>query len=297
MKPRCFGILRHSLNRLVKMKLKKNYIHSNKRQIFRLIPTDTDKLIIEERETDKKQAFFNCLNIESGKKIFNDFQLDEKYWVGIEDTYRDVIFFHKFGKPDLPQHHGIIAFDINLQKTLWENEEHSFLFIKEGKVYSYRQKFEGREFFTIDWQTGKVMEELGTDAASLNLIREEVIASKYISGYKFPEVYDQSAGLNNNADEILKTLREKHLITGKIEFVLMNDLLMFNFHEIAGRNLLNNIFKAVDLSNEKYILEEALNSGTQAFAPDSFFVKDDLLFLLIDRTKLGVYKIINNIVQ
>jgi len=80
------------------MNLKKKYIHNNNRQIFRLIPTDTDKIIIEERDTNEKQAYFNCLHIESGKKILKNLQLDEKFWVGIEAVYNDVIFFHKFQK-------------------------------------------------------------------------------------------------------------------------------------------------------------------------------------------------------
>ncbi len=73
----------------------------------------------------------------------------------------------------------------------------------------------------------------------------------------------------------------------------MDELLLFNFHEVNPDKSLKNIFKAVDLSNGKFILEITLNSRANAFAPDSFFVKDDLLFLLIEKTKLGVYKIIN----
>jgi len=42
------------------MKLKKKYIHNSNRQIFRLIPTGTDKIIIEERDADKKQAYFKA---------------------------------------------------------------------------------------------------------------------------------------------------------------------------------------------------------------------------------------------
>jgi len=276
------------------MKLKKNYIHDNKRQIFRLLPTDTGKLIIEERETDKKQAYFNCLDIDSGRKIFRSLQMDEKFWLGIEAVYKDVIFFHKFGKPDLPQHHGITALDINTQQILWEDEDRSFLFIKDDKVYSYQQKFEDREYFTQDYLSGEITGELGTDSHSINLIREEVIASEDFSGYHFPEAFETNYGLHSAAADILSKLREQHLISGKIEYILIDDLLMFNYHEVNNNNSLNNIFKAVDLSKGKYILEEILNSYTQAFAPDSFVIKNNLLFLLIERTKLGVYKIIFN---
>jgi len=275
------------------MKLKKKYIHNNNRQIFRLIPTDTDKIIIEERDTNEKQAYFNCLHIESGKKILKNLQLDEKFWVGIEAVYNDVIFFHKFQKPDMPHHRGIIAYDIEKKKKIWENLENTFLFIKDDKVYSFQQNFDGREFFTLNYTTGEMIEELGNDSSSINLLREKVIASEDFSAYIFPTIFDSSEVINQDVNEWLIKLKENHLISGKIEFVLKDNLLMFNFHEINADNSLNNKFKAVDLLKGKYIFETTLNFNTNAFVPDSFFVKDNLLFLLIERKKLGVYNIIN----
>jgi hypothetical protein len=275
------------------MRIKKKYLHKNNRQIFRLIPTDTGKIIIEERDAEKKQAYFNCLRIDSGKKIFKHLQLSEKFWLGIESVYNDVIFFHKFAKPDLPQHNGIIAYDINNKQIIWEDENRTFLFIKDEKIYAYQQMFEDREFVTLNYSTGEVIEELGTDFDSINLLREEAITSEDYSSYRFPVSFNLSSSGEQRADEMLSKLREDYLISGAIEYVLFNDLLMFNFHEINSDKTLKNIFKAVDLSNGKYILEVTLNSRANAFAPDSFFVKDDLLFLLIERKMLGVYGIIN----
>ena len=131
------------------MKIKKKFTHDNKRPIWRILPTETGKLIIEERGKDNKQVYFNCINIENGKKVFKNFQLEEKFWIGIEAVYNDVIYFHKFIKPDMPQHIGIIAVDLDNKKTLWEDLNNSFLFILNEKVYCYRQMFEGRKYFSL----------------------------------------------------------------------------------------------------------------------------------------------------
>ena len=98
-----------------------------------MLPTSTGKLIIEERDIENKEVFFNCIDISTGERIFSDFQLDEKFWVGIEAIDEDVIYFHKFMKPDMPGHQGIIAFDINSESILWENSEYSFLFVVDKK--------------------------------------------------------------------------------------------------------------------------------------------------------------------
>ena len=275
------------------MRLKKKYSHNNKKQIFRLIPTATGKIVIEERDTEKKQAYFNCLNIDSGKKIFKHLQLDEKFWLGIESIYNDVIFFHKFVKPDLPQHNGIIAFDINNKQTLWEDKSKTILFVKDEKIYAFQQRFEDREFVTLNYLTGELIEELGSDSDAINLLREDAINSEDFSSYHFPVLFDSNLLGKQRENAILSKLREEYTITGGIEYVLMDDLLLFNFHEVNPDNTLKNNFKAVDLLSEKNILEVTLNSRTNAFAPDSFFVKDDLLFLLIEKIKLEVYKIIN----
>jgi hypothetical protein len=274
------------------MKIKKKYFHNNKRQIFRLIPTETEKIIIEERDTEKKQAYFNCLQIDSGKKVFINLQLDEKFWIGIESVHKDIIYFHKFAKPDLPQHNGIIAFDINAQKTIWEDNNHNFLFIKDDVVYAYEQGFENRQFFTLNCLTGILIDELGSDSDSINLLRTEVITEQDYSNYQFPVLFNASTTAEPEVTGYFSKFKEVESGSGKIEYVLINHLLLFNYHTAIAGNSFKNIFKAVDLTKGNCIFEETLNSCTNAFAPDSFFVRNKLLFLLIERLKLGVYEIV-----
>ena len=57
------------------MEIRKVYTFSNDRQIWRLLPTESDKLVIEERNPETKEVFFNCLDINSGKKYFLIFNL------------------------------------------------------------------------------------------------------------------------------------------------------------------------------------------------------------------------------
>jgi hypothetical protein len=161
------------------------------------------------------------------------------------------------------------------------------------KIYAFKQRFEEREFVTLDYLTGEVIDEFGFDSDAINLLREDTINSEDFTSYRFPGLFGTNSFGEQRENEILSKLREEHIITGGIEYVLIDDLLLFNFHEVNPGNTLKNIFKAVDLSSGKHILEVTLNSRTNAFAPDSFFVKDDLLFLLIEKIKLEVYKIIN----
>ncbi|HSW53569.1 MAG TPA: DUF4905 domain-containing protein [Ignavibacteriaceae bacterium] len=274
------------------MKLKKKYRFDNKRQIWRIIPTDTGKLIIEERHLEEKQVYFHCFDLDSGKKILSDFQLDDKFWVGIEAVRDDVIYFHKFAKPDMPKHRGIFAFDLMKKIFIWQNPELVFLFILQEKIFANKEKFEGRDYYAINPSTGEIIEDVGANYELINRLRDESIKEEKNKGYLFPESFEADSVADNRTNEFIKSLRNDFVISGKIEFIWKANLLMLSFHEANSKGTLNNLFKAVDLSKGKYILEEVINKETGLFLTDSFFVKDDLLFLLFGKARLEVYKII-----
>ena len=67
---------------------------------------------------------------------------------------------------------------------------------------------------------------------------------------------------------------------------------MFNYHEKNTNGTFDNYFKVYDISKDKIVLNEMINSKTKKLALESFFIIKDLLFILIEKTKLVVYKII-----
>ncbi len=274
------------------MEIKKEYIYpsierhgENKRQIWRLIPTDTEKLIIEDRNTSSKEVFFNCLDINTGKEIFVDLQLDEKFWVGIESITNDIIYFHKFIKPDMPQHAGIIAFDIMTKKIIWQNNNYSFLFILDNKIYAYQTVFEGKHFFILDCNTGEMLNDLGEDAASVNLLRDKSLNSFGYENYLFPEPFNSQ---DPSLKEFIYSFKQQHTVAGRLECIVTGDAFLFNYHEVKADGNLQNRFMAIDIFTKKVIFEETLNSGSKVFMPDSFFVKDKLIFLLKEKDSLIV---------
>ncbi|HMN25346.1 MAG TPA: DUF4905 domain-containing protein [Ignavibacteriaceae bacterium] len=273
------------------MKLKKQYKHDNKKQIWRILPTANQKLVIEERDASTKEVFFNCLEIESGKKIFKNFQLDEKNWIGIESIFNDIIFFHAYGKPDMPAHKSIIAFDIKSQTILWQNDSYVFSFVFEDKVYCYQQRFESRVFFALDYLTGNVIEDFGIDVAIVNELKEKSEKEFYEQNYFFPEYFNRNSSVENEWQKYLSNALTENVIKGEISYLRFKDFLLFNYHEVSKSNTLNNIFTVVDLSKNKIILKEILDKSLSSLMPESFFVKDKFLFLIVDKTKVLIYKI------
>ncbi len=272
------------------MKIKKKYKYSDGNQVWRIKLTDTEKLLIETRDTEKMEAFFHCFYLADGKPIFLNQQMHEKYWLGIEAIHNDVILFHKFAKPDMPGHKGIFAFDINTQKVLWENEDYSFLFILEGKIYTYREIFEGRRFFTLKVQTGELIEDLGDNPPNINELKDIADAEFDYTNYKFPEFY-YGESTNPIIDDMINSETNKLSITGNIEYVQYRDFLLCNYHSNSDKNGLTNTFVVFNLKKRKRIFKEILNINLNAFAPDSFFVYNKLLVLMKEKTQVVVYEL------
>lgn len=273
------------------MILEKKYEFSHNKQLWRLIPDDSGRIVIEERNTDTREVFFNCLDINTGRAIFSNFQPEEKFWIGIETIYKGIIFFHKYQKPEMPGHKGIIALDIKSRKILWENSEPSFLFLKDEKIYCYEPLFEGRKFYTLNYRTGELQDDLGNDAEKVNSLMDEQNSAEKYKDYIFPEVFDTSYNNPPELKNIIDEYRTDRVIAGKIDFAVFNSLFIFNAHEVLNDGKLQNNFRAVDLENNSLLIDKILNKNTETFIPDSFFIKGDLLFLLVDKVSLVVYRI------
>ncbi len=273
------------------MKPKKIKSFKYEQQIWRLLIAEPDKLIIETRDIDTKEVFFNCININTGKKLFTKFQLNEKFWVGIEAIYKNVILFHKFPKPDMPGHKEIIAVDLNSQNILWQSNQYVFLLVYDDKIYTFREEFEGRTYFTLDYKTGNLIEELGDQYENVNEIRRKADEEKDYGDYLFPEKFDLNLKPDVELTRVLRNQISNLDIIGDVEYTVSEKLLLMNFHSRISDNNLENKFTAIDINTEKVVLSDVLNSDLKAFVPDSFFIYKNVLILLLDKTKILLYRI------
>ncbi|MFA7287758.1 MAG: DUF4905 domain-containing protein [Melioribacteraceae bacterium] len=251
-----------------------------------MLITPLGKLIIDSRDIDTKEAFFSCIDPETKKTIFKDFQLEEKYWIGIEAMIGDIIYLHKFTKPDMPGHKEIIAIDIMSQKILWTELKYSFLFAYENRIYCYFQKFEEREFVALDYLTGEIIDNFGSDYSKINERYEKSEKEKYSNEYKFPEIFT-GIGL---PETFSASITNEEEVEGDIEYLLYEDFIFLNFHKKNGNGFLQNKFIAYSRDKNKIIYEEVLNANAKANVPGSFFVHRNYLYLLKEKTELIVKK-------
>lgn len=269
--------------------MKKHFEFTSDKQIFRILVTETDKLVIETRDTTTKEVSFHCYDLQTGGCVFSNHQLEEKTWLGIEAIYKDIIYFHKFPKPDMPGHKEIIAFDIASQKVLWHNNENAFLFVYQDKVYSFTQGFEDRYFLTLDYLSGETIENLGSNYSLVNSLRAESDNAKDWSVYVYPELNISTA--DENTKQAILDYTQSFTVKGEIEWASVKDLLLFSFHTKEKNEKLTNRFVALNKVSAKTVLSETLNENVTALLTDSFFAYKNYVFLLKEKNEVGIYMI------
>ncbi|MFA6980466.1 MAG: DUF4905 domain-containing protein [Ignavibacteriaceae bacterium] len=261
--------------------------HNNKKQIWRILISETDKLLIEERDPQTREVFFSCYDLSTKAKIFLNFQFNEKAWIGIEAVENDIIVFHFYLKPDMPQHKGFFAYDLKQKKILWQNETLTYFFSDNEKIVAFQQQFEGRFYVEIDLQTGEVIRNLGEEYAQVNLLKEEAQTKKSYTDYLFPEVFNP---LNDEPQfDCIRNSISKFSFSGQVEYFQHEKSLFFTFHEKKDEKFTQH-FYICDTATGSLLYSAVLNKNIHQYAVDSFFIYKKFLFLIKEKQIIEIVK-------
>jgi hypothetical protein len=259
--------------------------------IWRIFFTSNNLIIGETRNQEEKSTSFFCVNIYSGKPLWQNIGFDEPWWIGIEAVHERWLILHGFVRPDMPEHRGIRVIDIESGELLWRNDTLSFWFIDNDKLYAHKYIFEKHICSELDINTGTIVREQSDNLALMQDLLQKVLQkeSEREQDVIFPEVYDE-----NEADSTVRTvvrrITENKAIEGWIEYLSHRDMLIVSHYSRVQNqsesSLLNNILSVYDLKSKKNLYSEIIAEGVKTPSPDSFFIKDDLLFFIKHQTTL-----------
>lgn len=277
-----------------KNKIKPYLTFSQKGNIWRMHFSPADILVCETRDLNAKETYFFSLNYKTKQVFLSNFQLDEKWWISIESVSDGFIYFNRFKTPELPEHLGITAVDAKSGKTMWKNEELTFLFADSSEVYAYKEVFEREIFYKLDSNNGNILETYEDEKIADSLLElKQFNEEKMFTGFIYPEIYIEGNIINPLAEKYLMERFKDVKFMGEIEFIDYEGLIIYNFHADAGVNLkditlpnLSNRLEIFDLGQGKFIHEEILNTDVVNYVPDSFFIRDGFLFYIKEKKEL-----------
>lgn len=255
---------------------------------------DRGSIVGECRDEAKKETVFFCLNEETGALVWHHAGWEERWWVGLEAVCRNRVLLHGFETPDMPGHKRLIALDLDNGTEVWRNDEVTFWFSYQSRVYTYRTMFEKRVGLVLDLETGELLEthdEIEELAALRKLAREED-PHTFID---FPEIFEPAAASPKLRPLIEREIRNRRLV-GAIEAVTREPFLVMNYHRegkgsTPGNRALENQFVIFDSASGKKVYSDILIREAHAPVPDSFFIKDSFVFFIKNQKTLCMIKL------
>ncbi|HTR80670.1 MAG TPA: DUF4905 domain-containing protein [Bacteroidota bacterium] len=257
--------------------------------LWRLLFSDTNFIVGEDRNTETKEVEFFCLNAVNGDLLWKGNSFGEAWWIGIEGVVHDKVFLHGFKKPDMPEHSKIVAVDLGTGRELWRDNHYAFLYATKERVMAFRDMFEKRLYYELDAATGEFMQELKEAPSDLY---ERKNASHGRNDLRFPEPFDESSAEYPLIASFVTQVSKGETVRGSVEYVRMGGKLVMNFHSVRAHDNaknnddLQNTLVVIDESNGKRLYTDIVNSSTPTPAPDSFFVDDAVVYYIKEKHTL-----------
>lgn len=254
--------------------------------IWRLVPTPSGKLIGESRDLQKKEVSFFCVNRKMGEVLWEEATFGEQWWIDIEAVYEDILLLHKFATPELPEHQGIIAVDVLTGTKLWQNDEVKLEAVTEKALYASRWTERGdRVVLGLDYRTGKLLESLDDMKSGLARTDPQILD---VQDLEMPEPVFDLATFNSPANISIRGHCNLESLVGHVECIERPRHLIFSYYEavsLSAKDRMNNILKILDRQSDTIVYSETIcrNSAT---VPENFFVQEDSLFFVRERTEL-----------
>jgi hypothetical protein len=259
--------------------------------IWKLLISPDGILVGEERDPENKTGTLFAIDVRQGTTLFRDKKIDEPWWFNSEQATRENIYIHKFRKPDMPEPRGVTALNVKTGELRWEQPDVSMLFELDGKLYSQRDGYGGKEFFALDSLTGEVAEAFGSEHSEILSRRALVRDDDAGSQFSIPVLPEDEI-----FSEIAKLLGESLNITelrGSIDFAEYGKYIIFSYHEritndanAALGNMLRNDIRILDTDKGDIVHSQTLNSQTPYPVPENFFINHGVLIYVKEKNEV-----------
>ncbi|MBU0694993.1 MAG: DUF4905 domain-containing protein [Bacteroidetes bacterium] len=216
-------------------------------------------MVWETRYPDKRLSF-SAYDFINQKFLVNDAKLKDEFSISLSFTLKGLIFFQVQESENLPTFKGIIAFNLYTQKIQWEN--YSITIQQQAKegILVFNPKIFPRNFELLNQENGQFIRKINLkDFSTLGVIHRDILLPEVI----LKEFENSSINLLNHKGLTIKSQLETH------DDILKNSISILEGHQL--------------------IFKDYLNSNIQKLAFDTFFVWQDRLVYIKNKSEIVTY--------
>lgn len=266
-------------------KLRPAWSYDATARLWRVLFGERERIVGEARDHEKKLVTFFCLDERMGKPKWENRAMAEPWWMGIEAVHGDTLLLHGFDKPDIPEHRRIFALDLETGAQRWVNEDLTFWFAYQDKVYAHQTLFEKRVGYVLSLETGEILETHNEGVEALFAVRQLAREEDQSGFFLFPSELKRTSHMSEIESIVLKQLRQKD-VAGNVEYLQKDPFLLYNYHVRVSEKGLENRLMVVDSRKGREYFSDVLARDVSAPVPDSFFVKNATVYFVREQRTL-----------
>jgi len=250
-----------------------------------MLPAPDGFLVGESRNEELKTVEFFCVDLASGRPVWEKKKLDEDWWIGIEAVHGGFLFLHRFARPDMPEHAGIVALDRSSGSIVWEQPYVQLVGAQHDRLYVRDHRTPEAPPSVVEIRSGDITEETVVMSAP------EAAASYGFGdsdGITFPAPLQPG---EEGWAFVQKLLRGRTLV-GACEAVSVDDRWIFCYHATDRAEGASKTFEhliAVVDDHGKILFDDILHKEAHMPVYDAFFVHNSsVCFIRQERTLVSV---------
>jgi hypothetical protein len=273
------GRTSHKINHLRELssKLNFNFSHTFPGAVWNTLSVpDTDLLIIEVRNEDKREATFSVLDIRQNQFRWKDKIFDETWWIGLTAATPDILMLHLYQNTDNPDEKSLLGWHIQDQKLLWKLNDFRFNYLDDKYLYGCFTNND-MEVLAIDFHTGEIDENVRpTNALKENIMLQ--MPFQYVDG-------------NVHFETVKSFLTSKLKVTPilGVEY-LEYERLLFISYLVLEKSLAN--YLVVFTDEGELLLHEKLDDQLKGLGLDTFFILSGCLVFVRNKSEMISYRIV-----
>lgn len=255
------------------------------------IDTRQNTAVAEIRNGAEYTTSFHVIDLTAQKPIITDWVLHEPWLIGIEDVHNGILYVHQYRSPEIPEHHGIYAYDIRTKILLWEQPQLSWLKRTNFSILAHYLTQEGvRQFVELDL-SGNIIRKFG-EQIPVHIIQEaENLEMEAFEQMRFPQAVLLDKPENKDSLVFFRTFAPslKFHYSEHLNYQENHILSYYSMNKDATQTSMNNCLVIYNTIHNKKLCEVCLAQNVHKFAVDTFYMYRSHLFFVQYPNILCIY--------
>ena len=252
-----------------------NFSHVFEGVVWNMLVSPGDGiLILEVRNSQRKQVTFSALEGQTGKFIWRDKGFDEDWWINLGAVSNNVVVFTVYLETNNPDKKGVFAYHLFEDRMLWWNNDFSLVSVSNGIVAGVSSKYGFRNVI-LDIMTGREVSKTGGEQqVNIEVIRPH----QYLAEHSY-----------FNTVKIF--LEQKFNLSPcvALEYLEYDSIVFISFY--VQENELANYLIMIS-ADGNLLVKEKLDEQLKGIGLDTFFILSSCVFFVKNRAELVSYKIV-----